>query len=382
MTALRWSVCAIIVSMFDARLKSLQKTLNSNKAGPASGEVDGLIVSSAINIQYLTSYSNFSKAEREAYLFVTETNAALFTDGRYIEAVRKIVPKGIKVFFHTELFKKIKVSKAKKIGVEHNFTLAELKRFKKETGKKFVLIDNLIENMRAIKNESEIKNIRKACRLTDKTFGMIHPLIKFGVTEKEIAWKIEEFIKDAGGELAFEPIVAFGPNAAIPHHETSNKKLSKSDHFLLLDFGAKVNNYCSDMTRTLLTGSASKKAKKIYETVLRAQKAVYQSINRLILSQKSIYASQTTEAANKIIAESGFPQIPHGLGHGIGLEVHEEPRLSPKSKNKLVQGNTFTIEPGIYIPGFGGVRIEDDFLLKNRGIEQLTKSPKEILLIY
>lgn len=356
--------------MFEKRLKKVQKSLALNK-------VDALIVSAAVNIQYLTGYSNFSRYEREAYLFVTETNVILFTDGRYIEAVRKILPKGLKVFLHVKLYKKIRDSKVKRIGVEQKFTLSELKKFRKETKKKLILTDQIIERLRSVKYSDEIRDIRAACRLTDKTFGAVRKLIKIGVTEKEIAWKIEKFIKDAGGELAFEPIVAFGPNSAIPHHKTSNKKLTKADQFALLDFGAKVNDYYSDMTRTFLTKNANNKAREIYETVLAAQQKSIKVVN----GQWSVVScSKVAKIANAYIISKGFKEIPHGLGHGIGLEVHEEPRLSEKSKNKLVKNNVFTIEPGIYIPGFGGVRIEDDFLLSDK-LEQLTKSPQELRLL-
>ena len=247
--------------MFETRIKNLRKNLTSNK-------IDGLIVSSAVNIQYFIGYSNFSRDEREGYLFVTESKALLFTDGRYIEAVRNTLPKSVKVFFHTELYKSIKGSNVKRIGTEQNFTLAELKKFKKETGKKFVLVEQIVEKLRAIKDEGEIKNIHAACRLTDKTFDMIRQRIKIGASEKEIAWKIEKFIKENGGELAFDSIVAFGSNSSIPHHKTSNKKLTEKNQFVLLDFGAKVNGYCSDMTRTLLTKSASNESHKMYFTLI------------------------------------------------------------------------------------------------------------------
>jgi len=362
--------------VFENRINNLQKNLYSNK-------IHTLIVSSPANITYLTGYSNFSRHEREAYLFVTESSVSLFTDGRYIVGVRNLIPKGIKVFLHTELYKKIKRSKAKSVGVEQNFTLSELKKFKRKTGLNFTLTEPLVEKLRAVKDDEEIENIRLACKLTDKTYSHVLKNIRMNITEKELAWRIERFIKENGGELVFEPIVAFGPNSAIPHHQTSNKKLTKKDQFVLLDFGAKVNGYCSDMTRTLLTKNASNKAREIHETVLMAQQKAIDFArierSRSVSGQLSdVSCSKVAKVANDYIVSKGFDLIPHGLGHGIGLEVHEEPRLSPKSKNKLVNGNVFTIEPGIYIPGFGGVRIEDDFLLSDK-FERLTKSPRELL---
>lgn len=355
------------------RLNNIKKVLLN--------KVDALFISSPINIEYLTGYSNFSRDEREAYLLITKSNAVLFTDNRYIEAVEKVIPKNIKVIHVKDLFETIKKSKVKKVGIEHNFTVAELKKFKKETGSNFTLIKPLIENLRMIKEPDEIKNIRAACKLTDKTFNYIVKRIKIGVTEKEIAWEMEKFIKDAGGTLAFESIVAFGPNSSIPHHATSDKKLTNKDEFILLDFGAKVGGYCADMTRTILSKNASKKAKKMYETVLEAQITAQKVYNALYLKSGKVEANEGANVANELVKKNGFDSIPHGLGHGIGLEVHEKPHLSTQSKDILTEGMTFTIEPGIYIPGFGGVRIEDDYLLTKTGIEQLTKSTSRIIEI-
>jgi len=366
---------AIIASMHELRLKNLQNLLKSKK-------IEGFLVSSVPNILYLTGVDYFTPEERYAYMFITNRTAYLFTDRRYIEVVKNIVPKGVKTLLHTELFKIIKNSNVKSIGFEQNLTFAEYIRFKKETSLNYYLTDWLIEKLRSVKDSQEIKNIRPACKLTDKTYSHVLKNMRIDITEKEIAWRIDKFIKENGGELSFDTIVAFGANAAIPHHKTSNKKLSKDDQFVLLDFGAKVNGYCSDMTRTLLAKNAKSKAHKIYETVSTAQQKVIDYINTSNggrLSLRSHDSFEVVRVANKHIVSKGFDPISHGLGHGIGIEIHEEPRLSPKSKDKLVEGNVFTIEPGIYIPGFGGVRIEDDFLLTKNGLEQLTSSPKQII---
>ncbi len=352
--------------MFEQKLKALRRSLAENK-------VDALIVSSAANIFYLTDINYFPLEERHAYLFITAKTVDLFTDPRYSNGIKNKLPKGVRIFLHTELLKNIKKSKAKRVGIEQNFTVAELKRFKKETGLNFVLTEPIVEQLRSIKDAEEIKNIRAACKLTDRALDTIRKLIKTGVTEREISWKIESFIKENGGELAFDSIVAFGPNSAIPHHKTSDKRLEKSDELVLLDFGAKVNGYCSDMTRTILTKNAKRKAHEIYETVRMAQQKAAEFVSGQL---PDVSCSTIAEITNDYIVSKKFEVIPHGLGHGIGIEVHEKPTLSPKSKDKLVRNNVFSIEPGIYIPGFGGVRIEDDFLLGERGLEQLTKSAK------
>ncbi len=359
--------------MFGNRVKELQKKLRANK-------IDAILVSSAVNIHYLTGYSNFSTHEREAYLFVSQLNAVLFTDGRYIEAVEKTLPANAKVTIKPiakTLNQIVKKEKIKIIGFEHNLTFAEYEKIKKEISIRFLLVHNLVEDFRNIKNVEEIKSIKKATKLTDDCYSHILKNVRIRMTEKEVAWEIEMFIKKLGGTLAFDSIVAFGTNSSVPHHLTSDKKLSEKDEFILLDFGAKVDGYCADMTRTLLTKNASNKARKIYETVLGAQMAAVDYLN----TNKKMSGRMAWEVADEYIVKKGFPKMPHGLGHGIGLEVHESPRLSKRAKDYIKNGMTFTIEPGIYIPGFGGVRIEDDYLWNGSNLEQLTKSPKDLIEI-
>jgi Xaa-Pro aminopeptidase len=356
--------------MYTKRLEKVKKSLVTNKIG-------ALIISSPININYLTGYSNFSREEREAYLLVTSNNATLFTDQRYIEAVEKIIPPGINATIRRPVTKKInqivKRLKIAKIGFENNLTFSEYQNFKKIISAKLVLTNYIVEQIRSIKGPFEIELLKKAAGLTDSAFDYVKPLIKKGVTEIQIAYEIEKYIRKYGGTLAFDSIVAFGANASIPHHITSSKKLADKDEFVLLDFGAKVEGYCADMTRTLLTKKSSGRAKNIYKAVLEAQKNALLSITVDVKGN----ASNAANAANNVLKKHGFEKVPHGLGHGIGLEVHEEPFLHPKMKNLiLTSGNYFSIEPGIYIPGFGGVRIEDDYLIVNESVEQLTKSPK------
>ncbi len=353
--------------MFEERIKKLQEIISS-------GKNDAFLVSSSANIFYLTGIDSFSEIEREAYLLITNEYSILFTDTRYIDGIKTKLPKNCNTQLSTEVFKIIK-KYANKLGFESNLTYSEYLKFKKETKINLYLTPFVIEKIRTTKNKNEIKQIKNACNLTDKTFSYILKFIKQGVTEKEIANKIEGYIKLNGGELAFESIVAFGPNSAIPHHKTSNKRLSKSDEFILIDFGTRFNNYCSDMTRTILTENASQKAKDMYKAVLNAQEKASLYIAQNLRAGKIIKAKLAAEIANKSLNSSGFSNIPHGLGHGIGIEVHETPSISPNSKLNLTKNTVFTIEPGIYFPGFGGVRIEDDYLLSDK-LVQLTKSEK------
>lgn len=350
--------------MFETRIKNIKKKLLEEK-------VDAILISSVSNIVYLTGFANFSKDEKEAYIFIGKDFGYIITDGRYSEAVKKQVS-------HLTLFERghknpmehlFKKHKIKKLGIEEdNLTVSEHKVISKH----FKNIKHF-EISRSIKTKEEISKIEKACKLGDLVFEYILKKIKPGVSEKEIAFELEVFVKKNGADLSFPSIIAFGKNSSVPHHQTGNTILDK-EQIVLLDFGIKFENYCSDMTRTVFFGKPSDKQKRIYETVLKAQ-------------QKTISAIKTGERktaklhkiADEYFKSCGFSAIPHSLGHGIGLEVHEHPSLSPKSKEALKEGMVFSIEPGVYIPEFGGVRIEDLFVLEKQSLRQLTSSSKSII---
>lgn len=387
-------VHATMSAMFDGRIQKLKDQLKREK-------LDGVFISSVSNIEYLTGFTNFSKDEREAYLFVSHDFGYIITDGRYSEAVKNQVPH-LKLFEkgHQQsienLFKKHK-KEVKTLGIEEdNLTIVEFKKLKKhfKNTKHFN-----VGHLRSPKSNEELDKIKKACKIGDLVFNYIIKKIKVGVSEKNIAGELENFIRKSGAILSFPPIVAFGKNSSIPHHQTSETVLSNNPgQFILLDFGVKISNYCSDMTRTVFFGKPNKKQIRMYEVVLKAQQEAVDFINGSIKSGKKIKASDVDKVARKYIRSEGFPDIPHSLGHGIGLEVHEHPSLSPKSKDYLKERMVFSIEPGIYIPDFGsprstrlatkrarveagGVRIEDLFVLEKTGLRQLTTSPKEIIQI-
>lgn len=353
----------------------------SQQIFPTSG-LDAILISSTSNIIYLTDYSGFSKEEREAFLFITKKSQYILTDGRYSEAVRKLIAdfKLIKISSKLpieEILKKLaKKHKVKKLGVEEdNLTVSEYQKI----SKCFNDLNHFnISDFRKIKEAHKIAKIEKACKLGDKTFAYILNKIKLGISEKELATEIEFFIKKQGADISFPPIVAFGKNSSIPHHQTSDRKLT-TNSIVLLDFGVKLNNYCSDMTRTVFFGKATTKQKKIYQTVFNAQQLAIGNLKSLIINHKSIPAKNIDNVVRKYIISKGYPSIPHSLGHGIGIDVHEFPHLSPKSKDILKEGMVFSIEPGIYLPNFGGVRIEDLVVLEKAGIRLLTHSPKNLI---
>lgn len=368
---------ARIWTMFEQRLESIKQKLTKEK-------LDGVLISSVSNISYLTGYTNFSEREREAYLIVGRQFKYIITDGRYSESVRKQVThfqlfeRGHKTPIE-KLFKNLKKN-IKRLGIEEdNLTVSEHKLIKKhfKKTKHFEL-----SKVRSIKSNEEIKKIATACKLGDLAFDFILKQIKVGVTEKQIALELEDFIRQKGAQFSFPAIVAFGKNSSIPHHQIGGDILKKKEgQFILLDFGVKVDDYCSDMTRTIFFGEPSNEQKDTYETVLKAQQKAVDFINSSIQSHKPIKAFQVDKVARDYILSKGFPTIPYSLGHGIGLEVHENPYLSPKSKEVLKEGMVFSIEPGIYLPNFGGVRIEDLFVYENGKLRQLTTSPKTLIEI-
>lgn len=227
--------------------------------------------------------------------------------------------------------------------------------------------------MRGIKTPAEIQKIKKACRLGDKIYSQILKKIKIGVTEKELSLEIQRLTRENGARLSFRPIISFGKNSFEIHHKSTEIKIKKNHRFVMMDLGTKVEGYCSDMTRTFFFGRASEKQKKIYRTVLKAQKRAIGAV------KPNAKASDVDKVARDFILKNKFLSIPHSVGHGIGKRVHEFPKISPKSKTILKNGMVFTIEPGIYIKNFGGVRIEDTFALVNGKLIQLTKSPKSLI---
>lgn len=339
-----------------------------------------MLVSSNVNIRYLTGFNGFGDHEREGYVLLTKSSLYIFASPLTAEGAReKVKDSSIKVIELTAkkrlipTLQEIIVSeKLGVIGFEENLTYAEFKTFKKIKGIKLKLAEDIIEEVRIIKDPDELDFLKKACELTDQAFAHTLNKVKEGITEKELAWEIEKFISENGGELAFPTIVAFGSNSAIPHHFTANHKL-KTNNIILLDFGAKINGYSADMSRTLFFGHANEKFKKMYETV-------FQATNLSLLTSNSVVTpEQIDKAARNYILKQGFPNIPHSVGHGVGLQVHELPHISPGFKEIIESNTAFTIEPGIYLNGYGGVRIEETVYFDGKEIISLTKSTKNLI---
>lgn len=339
-------------------------------------QIGALLITDPANIKYLTGFSGVSSRQREAYALVTTNNIYLLIYPISLQAnlPMKTSYKILLITSHQTLDQHLKdifqQEKIRAVGFEkQNLTVGEYDLWREKVKIRWVATEQIIENLRMIKTYEEIINITKAARLTDKAFAFIRSGIKQGVSEKHLAFELEFYIKKNGGELAFPPIVAFNLHSALPHHQPSNLRL-KNNSLILIDLGAKVEGYCADMTRVLFYGVPDSRQAKIYETVLSAQK--------LALAQLKIGlpTSQSDQTARDVIKREGFPEYPHGLGHGVGLDIHEAPRLRNDSQEILLENMVVTVEPGIYLEGFCGVRIEDLVLLKKSGLDILSKSPK------
>jgi len=350
-------------------LSDLKKFLRENS-------LDAALISSLSNIVYLTKFSHFTEIEREGFVLITKNNQYVITDRRYSHAVKTNLPNFELLeisgnnSFTTLLQDAINLHKISVLGIEENdLTVHEHKKV-------LLTIKNTkhfdLRKLRILKTKDEIRKIKNACLVGDKAFLNVLKKIKSGMTEKELAFEIEHFIKKEKCGLSFPTIVAFGKHAAIPHHKTGNKKL-KENELILIDFGVKYENYCSDMTRTIFYGKAAKQQKNAYKVVKEAQEKAIKQFN---ITKN---AKDLDEAARSYIASKGYSSMPHSLGHGIGLQVHEAPSLSPNSNDILSEGMVFSIEPGIYFPDKFGIRIEDLFAIENNKLKQLTKSSRSLI---
>lgn len=337
--------------------------------------VDGALIVSPESRRYFTGFN-----ASDGFLFITKSGSVFLTDSRYIEAAKnKIIcceveeQKG-KLMDYAKRFN------CKVLAVEADrLTVTQLKNLRKALhGIKLTTVgtDKIIDSFRAVKNEAEIENICKAQRIAEAAFDHILGFIKVGVMEKEVALELDHYMLSHGADgLSFETIAISGANTSKPHGVPTDKKIEHGD-FVTMDYGAVVNGYHSDMTRTVAVGAASDEQKKIYKIVFEAQLAV------LRVLKNGVKCSDADKAARDVITEAGYGEyFRHSTGHGVGIEIHEKPFISPKSTATLRSGNVVTDEPGIYIPGKFGVRIEDMALITENGCKNLTKAPKELIII-
>jgi Xaa-Pro aminopeptidase len=334
-----------------------------------------LFITNPVNIYYLTGFTG-SKAK----ILITKKNAYFFTDFRYLEYAKTIVPKEFRVVEINKKWKEdwpriIKKYRIKSLGIEENhLTLKQFLELKKISGgTSLKKSDFIIENIRKIKNEEELRLIKKSQEINEKILKDVKKYIKTGVSEKEIEWFIIERIhKYKADAPSFKPVVAFGDHSSVPHHQNTDRKLKKGD-VVLIDMGVKYKHYCSDMTRTFFTKQPENEEKKVYLTVLEAQNA---AIDKL---KKSVKLNSVNKAAINIIEKAGYlKNFQHALGHGVGLDIHELPNLGSEKIFEFEENMVTTIEPGIYLQKNFGVRIEDMLIIERTGALNITKAKKDL----
>jgi Xaa-Pro aminopeptidase len=315
-------------------------------------------------------------------IVLTEKEKTFFTDFRYESYANKsLADFNVVTVKPSELYdaiaKELKRLDAKTVGYEESFlTVGEFKEVKSALSD-FTLkpSSDILRDKRAVKTEEEIAKIEYSQRIAEKALAKIIPLIKPGVTEREVSAELMfEMIRSGADMLAFENIVSFGECAADPHHKPSDKKLDKNE-LILIDFGARTNGYCSDMTRTFTLGTPHDELQAIHGIVLEAQAYALKHIKAGMTGKEADSLAREYIRANGYVKEFG-----HSLGHGVGVEIHEEPRLSERSDTVLLPGMVVTVEPGIYIDGLGGVRIEDLVVVQEDGVRNLTNFNKNIYL--
>ena len=350
------------------RIQCLRNQLNAL-------EIEGMIVSNPTNIRYLTGI------EAEGELLITRKENVFLTDSRYIEAVNSMltIDSEIIVWDKRGMIREDYENYflfCERVGFEENYVtykkykdILELYRINE-----LIETEGIIEKQRRIKDEEEIEYIKKACEITDNCFRFLKSYIRRGMTEREIAYKIEQYFIEHGADgLAFDPIVASGSHSSMPHSIPTDKKIEDGD-ILTLDLGCKYKGYCSDMTRTIFIGKVDDAIKSAYDLVLQVQE---QAISAM---KDGVNIKNVTKDVEQELKINRFDLV-HALGHGVGLDVHEKPILTSKYDYLLKENMVLAVEPGIYVPKSFGIRIEDTVLVTKNGCIELTKSEKNYSII-
>jgi Xaa-Pro aminopeptidase len=340
-------------------------------------ELDGVLISAPENRRYLSGFSGSA-----GYLFITKANAILVTDSRYTEQATNQSP-----YFDVRqvkggwgwLIDEMKSFGVKKVGFEsqdmtvgtYNSLIDAIKGDSALGDVSMVPAAGLAENQRIIKDKEELQMLQLAIDAADKAMDQVCPNITPGMTEREVAWKMEMAMRDFGADaISFDTIVAAGPNGAMAHHQPSDYVIKQSDP-IVIDMGAKVGGYCSDLSRSIAVGEPDETFNKIYDTVLGAQLTAINTV------KIGMTGEETDNLSRDVIVQAGYgDNFGHSLGHGVGLVIHENPRVGPRSPDVLELNTVFTVEPGIYLSGWGGIRIEDIVILGENGAVPMSKARK------
>jgi Xaa-Pro aminopeptidase len=340
--------------------------------------VEFAVVTNMDNVRWLSGFTGSS-----AYTLTGKDRGVFITDSRYSDqAVEQVSELEVHIYSTPQTLAQAAAAYARQFGAEtvgfesEHVSVTTSKLLEKEfAGIGLVPIDGLVSPLRMVKSEVEIAKMREACALADACYSNALRMIQPGVAEYDIALDIEFYFRRHHAEIAFPPIVVSGERSARPHGAPSEKKLDRGD-FVTMDFGAKVDGYCSDLTRTVIVAEASDRQISVYEAVLNSQLAAIEAV------KPGMQASEVDAISRNMLGEAGLAEyFGHGLGHGLGTVVHDVGRMGPTSTDAIEVGQVWTIEPGVYIPGFGGVRIEDDIVVTPDGCELLTYSPKQLQVI-
>lgn len=339
--------------------------------------LESLLITSPYNLRYLTNFTGTT-----GLAVITLERLYFVTDSRYTEQAEKqaedfIIVQNIGPIYE-EVTKILEQDEPENIGFEENITYAEYVALEEivPLTTDLVPVSGMVEALREVKSADEVAIIKQACAISDQAFTHILDYIKPGMTEIQVANELDFYMRSLGASgVSFETIVASGARSAMPHGVASEKIIEQGD-LVTLDFGCYYHGYVSDMTRTIAVGEPDEKLKEIYQIVLEAQEKV------LEVAKAGLSGAEYDRIARDYIVEKGYgAYFSHGIGHGIGLEIHEEPTISQRLDNILYAGQVITDEPGIYLSGLGGVRIEDDLLITEEGCEVLTHAPKELIIV-
>ena len=340
-------------------------------------ELDGILISAPENRHYMSGFTGSA-----GYLFISRGKTVLVTDSRYTEQATMQAPEYDVVQIRGGwdwLVELLTAKGVRRLGFEsqdmtvstYENLLEALKKDQATAGVSLVAASGLVEEQRVTKDIGELSSLQLAIDASDAAMEAVCPNIKEGMTEKEVAWRMERAMRDFGADgISFDTIVAAGPNGAMAHHRPSDREILTGEP-IVIDMGAKVGGYCSDITRTVLVGEPDDTFRKIYDIVLGAQLTAIHTV------RPGMTGEECDGLSRDVIDQAGYgDNFGHSLGHGVGLAVHENPRVSPRSTDSLDPGTVFTVEPGIYVSGWGGVRIEDIVVLGEQGATPLSKASK------
>ncbi|PKQ29348.1 MAG: Xaa-Pro dipeptidase [Actinobacteria bacterium HGW-Actinobacteria-10] len=358
-----------------ARVDALQRRLDTEN-------IPAIMISDVSNVRYLTGFENVFDDHANVALAVTPTLTIIYTDSRYAEAIEAaaagttwtlVVPRET---LYIDLCEDLEREGIEYLAIESSVPYGRFKFICERFGGNVQAVDQWVEKLRQVKEAEEIDRIARAAALTDRAFDYLVRTLEPGMTELQIALAAEVFMRENGSEgVAFPIIAAGGPNSSRPHAQCTDRPISEGD-FLTIDMGARVQGYCSDMTRTVVVGKASERQIDVYEAVRQANEAATLQV------RGGLPGSQIDAVARELLVSKGYGEyFGHGLGHGVGLDVHELPRVGPSARDSVLAGSIITIEPGIYIPEFGGVRIEDLLVVEEGGYRVLSTSPRTLIEI-